>query len=63
MLADRAEESLKTSGSRVRDPALNDYVKGIVCRLAGPYCTDIRVYVMRQPGFNAAMFPSIGDRP
>jgi predicted Zn-dependent protease len=58
MLADRAEESLKTSGSRVRDPALNAYVQNIACRLAGPYCADIRVYVMRQPGFNAAMFPN-----
>jgi hypothetical protein len=55
MMADRAEQRLKSSGEVVRDPALNEYVRGIVCKLAAEYCSDIRVYVVRHAGFNAMM--------
>ena len=37
---------------------LNTYVRDIVCKLAGPYCPDIRVYVVQTPHFNAMMFPN-----
>ena len=55
---DRAEERLKTSGRLVKDPALNAYVRDLTCRLAGPYCKDIRVYILRVPYFNASMAPN-----
>jgi predicted Zn-dependent protease len=58
MVMDRAEAKLRTAGNLVRDEALNQYVKGIVCRLAGPYCPDIRVYLLRVPYFNASMAPN-----
>ena len=58
MAMDRAEKALKTSGNRVRDEALNEYVSGIVCKLAGAYCPDIRIYLVRVPYFNASMAPN-----
>ena len=58
MMMDRVEGNLKTSGRVVDDPALNAYVSGLVCRLAGPYCGDVRVYVVRAAGFNASMAPN-----
>lgn len=58
MQMDRVEESLRTSGRLVTDPALNAYVREMVCRLVGPYCADIRVYVVQTPHFNASMAPN-----
>jgi len=58
MRVERSEQRLATSGRLVRDPALNEYVRGIVCRLAADYCADIRVYVVRAAGFNASMAPN-----
>jgi hypothetical protein len=53
--ADRLEEQLEASPSVVRDPALQAYVRGVVCRIAGPHCPRIRAYVIRDPAFNASM--------
>jgi len=39
----------------VRDPDINNYITEIVCRVAAEYCNDFRVYVIRNPGFNASM--------
>ena len=50
-----AEAALNKSALLVRDPQLVNYVNGIVCRVAGPYCSDFRVYLIRNPGFNASM--------
>ena len=58
MMMDRAEEKLRTSGNLMRDEALNEYVKGVVCKVAGSYCGDIRVYIVRMPYFNASMAPN-----
>jgi predicted Zn-dependent protease len=55
---DQAEQALRTSSLLVRDPQLNAYVRGLVCRLAGPRCKDVRVYLMRVPEFNASMAPN-----
>ena len=55
---DREEERLKRSAFLIRDPALNDYVRGIACRLAGEHCPDLRVYLLRTPLFNASMAPN-----
>ncbi|MBI2161377.1 MAG: M48 family metalloprotease [Candidatus Rokubacteria bacterium] len=58
MAMDRVEASLKTSGHLVTDSALNAYVRGVVCRLAGAHCGDVRVYVVQTPHFNASMAPN-----
>jgi predicted Zn-dependent protease len=55
---DNVEAKLKLSGGRITDPKLNAYVKDIVCQVTGPYCRQIRVYVMRLPIFNASMSPN-----
>ncbi len=39
------------------DPALNAYVKGIICKLEPEYCDDIRLYIVKTAGMNAAMAP------
>ncbi len=58
MVMDREEERLKTSGNLVRDPQLNAYVRDLVCKLAGPRCGEIRVYIVSEPRFNASMAPN-----
>lgn len=49
------ELSLNKSALLIRDPELVNYVNGIVCKVAGDYCNDFRVYLVRNPGFNASM--------
>ncbi len=58
MKMDRVEEELVSSGRVVEDPDLNAYLRQIVCRLTPDYCQDIRVYLVRTPGFNASMAPN-----
>lgn len=58
MRVERSEEALRTSGKVVDDPVLHAYVNGIVCRLSPEFCEDIRVYIVRQAGFNASMAPN-----
>ncbi len=55
MQMDRVEQSVRTSGRVVRDPELNAYLREIFCDLAPDYCSDIRLYIVRTPGFNATM--------
>lgn len=55
---DRAEASLRTSGAVVADPDVNAYVRQVVCRLTPEYCSDVRIYVVRVPLFNASMAPN-----
>lgn len=58
MAAEEYERALALSPRRVADPALEAYLRDIVCRLAPDYCADIRIYVMRTPHFNASMMPN-----
>ena len=58
MAFEEYEEDLRASGVIVRDPALNRYVTGIICGLVADHCQDIRVYIVRHPGFNASMGPN-----
>ena len=58
MVWDRGEEQLKNSPRLVRDPALHEYLRGVVCRLAGPQCDSIRIYVGRYANPLAAMTPN-----
>jgi len=52
------EKALRGSALLVNDADLNNYVSGLACRVAGDYCGDIRVYLIRNPGFNASMMPN-----
>lgn len=54
----RAEQDLRGLPQRERDAALNAYVQEVLCRLAGPHCGDLRLYVVRTPEFNASMAPN-----
>jgi len=55
MEIEKYELSLNKSALLVKGPELNNYLQSVVCRVAGEYCTDIRVYLVRNPGFNASM--------
>jgi tetratricopeptide (TPR) repeat protein len=57
-ISDRAEAQARASGQIERDAALNEYVRGVACRVAAQYCGDVRVYVMNRPFFNASMAPN-----
>ncbi len=58
MQMEKAEQEIATSGNRVRNPELEAYLRGVICRVAAEYCNATRVYVMRQPDFNASMAPN-----
>jgi hypothetical protein len=59
MEMDEAERRLKTSPAVIHDPALNAYVREVLCRTAGQaQCRNIRVYIIRTARFNAAMSPN-----
>ena len=49
------EISLNKSALLIRNAELVNYVSGIVCKVAADYCNDFRVYLVRNPGFNASM--------
>lgn len=55
---ERAERELQQHPLLVRDEALNAYVRGVACQVAGDYCPDLRVYIVEQPWFNASMAPN-----
>ena len=52
------EAALQRSPMLLRDVELNEYVESVACRVAGPYCQDIRIYLIRNTGFNASMAPN-----
>jgi len=56
--ADKAEQQVKTSAELNTDPALNAYVREVTCKVAKTYCSDIRIYVLDRPFFNASMAPN-----
>lgn len=58
MQMERVEEKVRTSGRVVRDPALNAYLREVLCGLAADYCDDIRIYIVRHSYFNASMAPN-----
>lgn len=55
---DRLEAEIRESPLRIRDPAVEAYLTDLTCRVAGEYCPEIRVYLLRQPYFNAFMAPN-----
>ncbi len=57
-LLDREEARLKRSRFLERDRELQEYLRGVACKLAGEHCADLRLYVLRTPFFNASMAPN-----
>ena len=56
MQFDAVERAMKTSDALVRDPALDRYVRGVLCRTVGEAaCSSLRLYIVRNPSFNASM--------
>ncbi len=58
LVAAKSETALQQAPTAIGDPALNRYVRGVACKVAGPYCPDIRVYLVREPGLDARMLPN-----
>ncbi len=49
------EIKVQRSALLISDAPLNDYVRDVMCRVAADYCADLRLYVIRNPYFNASM--------
>lgn len=57
-LTHRAEIQARGRADLNRDPALNQWLSELTCRVAGEHCADVRVYVMDRPVFNAMAAPN-----
>jgi beta-barrel assembly-enhancing protease len=56
---DEYERELKNSEFLMTDPALNAYVKGVLCKAVGAErCGVTRIYIVRTPQYNAMMAPN-----
>lgn len=56
---DEQERLLRQSKFLVTDPALNQYVRGVLCRtVTEARCAATRLYIVRTPYFNASMAPN-----
>ncbi len=55
---DQIERQVQSSPRRITDPALNAYLRELVCRLAAEDCRQVRVYPLDVPAFNASMAPN-----
>jgi predicted Zn-dependent protease len=58
MMFEQAERNVRRSPLLVTDPALNAYVRAVVCKVAGSRCNEVRVYILDIPLFNASMAPN-----
>jgi beta-barrel assembly-enhancing protease len=57
-LMDREEQRVRRSPLTIHDRNFQEYVQNLVCKLAGEFCPDVRVYPVREPHFNAMMAPN-----
>ncbi len=56
---DEGERNLASSSMLIRDENLTAYLKSVLCRAVGDdRCGAVRVYVLREPTFNATMSPN-----
>lgn len=59
MEADELERQVRDSRLVLHDEALTNYVRGVLCRAVGEdRCAGVRLYIMRDPSFNASMAPN-----
>ncbi len=50
------EKNVKNSKFLIKDPELNAYISGVLCKTVGDdRCGKARIYIMRTPHFNASM--------
>src|SRR5688572_2981643 len=54
----RLEAGIRASPQRLIAPELDAYIRGVSERLIGRPAPELRIYVMRDASFNAAMLPS-----
>lgn len=57
-VSDKIEKEIAESNLLIRDPALSQYVEGIIHRLLGDAASEVRLYIVRNSDFNASMFPN-----
>ena len=55
---ERLEKELTTSRLLLPDPALKQYIGGVMERLLGAQAAQLRIYPVRSPEFNASMTPN-----
>jgi len=55
---DRLEQQVASSGLLLSDAALKSYIRGVLERLLDGQATDLRIYPIRNPEFNASMTPN-----
>lgn len=55
---ERLEDEVAHSNMLVGDAVLTGYVRGVMDRLLGAQAADARIYVVRDPNFNASMAPN-----
>ena len=56
---DESERALSNSPIVIRDENLTTYLKEVLCSTVGPdRCGSTRIYVLREPTFNASMSPN-----
>lgn len=56
--SDEVEQQIKASAELDQDAQLTGYVREVACKVASDYCSEIRVYILDLPYFNAAMAPN-----
>jgi beta-barrel assembly-enhancing protease len=55
---ERLEEAIRSSPQRLSAPELDAYTRAVVERLIGRPAPELRIYLVRDASFNAAMFPT-----
>ena len=56
---EEVERKLATQKDILRDQSLNGYLEEVLCNTVGPErCSGVRIYVLRDASFNAAMYPN-----
>lgn len=58
MEMDEQERDLKNSNFVIRDPDLNAYIHRVFCKVVGPRCSEVRIYLTRTAYFNANIAPN-----
>jgi Zn-dependent protease with chaperone function len=55
---ERIEDAIQASDRRLRSPELQEYTGEVMARLLGRPVPDLRIYLVHDATFNAAMFPT-----
>lgn len=57
-IMDREEARLRRSRALITEPEVNALVTGLFARIAPEHASDVRIYIVRSPLFNATMAPN-----